>query len=155
MSLSPEIEKLRKVAEEMFEAIDNLKFESDEQPKAGQKKIIDLSKLVGSDVLCQFKDNIDDDWEEIYAPVKGGNTDDRYRDGEGSHWDKCRVAYNIWQPHMTDEQPIPDGYMVELMYNGGIKTEALESSGWAWAEMDIKAYRVVGVADGYKHEWEE
>jgi len=154
MSLQQDLDNLKKIAGDLFKAIDKMKTARPENVST-KPKIIDLSMLVGSDVLCQFSDN-DNDWERLYARLKQIDKDSYpfIDDGFGGDWRLCRVAYNHWQAYMTDEQPIPDGYMVELMYDGGIDTEALESSGWAWAEMDIKAYRVTGVADGYIHPWE-
>jgi len=156
MILQQDLDNLKKIANQMFKAIDNMKTTRLENVSP-EPKIIDLSMLVGSDVLCQFSDK-QSEFGEWYSKLE--SIDDCYNSIDRLTWAYCRVAYDIWQPHMTDEQPIPDGYMVETRDAIGIRP-AVKSSKVYWGKINRSEasrifyyYRVVGKADGYKHEWE-
>jgi len=119
------------------------------KPQA-KAKVIDMSYLVGSDVLCEFGDN-----EEVFFIDLLSKIDDSgyiRRNGQVG-WKHCRPVFNLWQVHTGDTQPVPDGLMVEVVLRNKGRIKARESEVIKWATVgigdDIIHYRVVGMAEGW------
>ena len=120
------------------------------------KKVIDLSMLVGSGIDCEFSDDND-----FSCPAIGDLEliSDDYKKRTGSLWKFCRVRQS---PHVHfwgggDKCPIPDGLMVTLRIlsaTGRINPYTLEDyNSFEWNK--VIGFEILGVADGWRHEWEE
>lgn len=120
------------------------------------KKVIDLSCLVNG-VDCEF-------WNSSQRHF--GNLDEvSYDCGElqfigcGESWDFCQPRMNHWHNWQGGECPVPEGYVVEVLFRGGhFSAEDPCATDWNWKHdsysSDIIAFRVLRVAENYCMPWE-
>ena len=119
-----------------------------------QDKIIDMSCLVGSDILCEFfithNQAVIDRLIEIREdkPNKFVTDDDVY--------DNCRVMQNYWHSWQGGDNPLPEGLEVEVLLKEGTVQSGYttETYSWNWCNdmTDIIAFRVLGTTKGWKYE---
>ena len=116
-------------------------------------KKIDHSMLVGSRVLCEFSET-DGRWYGGF--LVGADKCIRYADNAGDWWSHIRVAHDYIHAHTGTEQPIPDGYLVEMQVydrSNDLKkclSGTVESSRVIWEDVYLAAFRVVGIAEGWE-----
>lgn len=125
------------------------------------KKVIDMSQVVGSDTLCVpragfFLDHDDVD-EHIGSRVFYSN----YIREDEDEWDisNIEVAEGIWQS-CANNLVIPDGLVVDVQY--------LHSDGYLRIKKNVKsgewligfsvthiltAIKITGVQEGYRYAW--
>lgn len=141
------------------------------RPKA-EKKIIDLSTCVGSDIDMEFADSINvndlgfcltDTLNEDNTQLKGLYISKRELRG----FEQCRVRQDHWHSWQGGECPLPDGLAIEIRtreksttsYNA--KSYNMSAWGWKWNHPkrdnsgDIIAFKVLGPADGWCYSWDK
>ena len=125
-----------------------------------KKKIIDLLKMVGSDIDCEFA-SMSNNFYRWASKLKEIN--DYYVSEAGAGYHCCRIRENHWHSWQGGECPLPEGLYIEVIFRNGEEgdTEGYYNSGWNinWHHQsgtyDIIAFKVIGVADGWKYEWDE
>ena len=141
------------ITDEMIETLEAGEDVLLKAPKP-KKKIIDLSKVVGRDVDCEFTDIGLTDWYvfELKAITNG---DFIYETVNGSYA-VCRIRQDKWMYHCYQKhQPIPDGLAIQIIDNDNISLKfVLERNSHDVDWPEVTAYRVLGVAEGYRYEWE-
>ena len=132
------------------------------EPKP-KNKIIDLSKMVGSDIDMEFWDTL----PSIYVGKLEKILDlspKQYCRKNGINFDNCRVRQDHWHHWTGGECPLPEGLIITVKFLGGAEYDYLAYSNLQWVEKfedgrrsgnNIIAFKVIGVADGYRYEWEE
>lgn len=122
-------------------------------------KPVDLSVLIKSGIDCEF-------WGTNYhTPLIGKLTDidnlnTRYckDNSDKGYWDRCQPRLNHWHNWQGDDCPLPDGFMVQVIYRDGDR-DTLESSRLHWTHYssveDIIAFKVLRLTEGYCYPWEK
>ena len=113
-------------------------------------KKIDHSMLVGTDVLCQFKDE-DDCWLDWYCRLSTIKTQNsRFYIGEdGACYDEIRVAFDIPQVHTGDKCPVPEGYEGKVKFKKGDEwTEVYDLTVIDWS--NVISWMATGIAEGWE-----
>lgn len=122
---------------------------------------IDMSPIVGSNILCQFCDAEGELWQygflDTNATSLGDGRKTRCVSTSGRTYNNVRVAENYihnWGGGKFGGV-LPHGLIVRVFHRGGnITTNIVESFIWEWnenwPERDIIAFEVVG----QKHGWE-
>jgi len=110
------------------------------------KKVIDLSVLIDSQIDCTH------DLLEGYGPLDDSWTEESLCEARVVP----RTKYiHAWQ---GGECPLPEGFMVKVWFrNDGDYPRTVESHYLEWRHldvMDIIAFEVLGLADGYVMPWE-
>ena len=128
--------------------------ESSDMFVPNQDKIIDMSCLIGSDILCEFfithNQAVIDRLIEIREdkPNKFVTDDDVY--------DNCRVMQNYWHSWQGGDNPLPEGLEVEVLLKEGTVQSGYttETYSWNWCNdmTDIIAFRVTGVLKEFKYD---
>jgi len=124
-----------------------------------QDKIIDMSCLVGSDIDCEFYSNVDDEWK-ISKLTKMHNQGFQYLDSTNSYKSKCRVRQDHWHSWQGgDKCPLPEGLDCKFKFRGlhdaeGYSHSVNSDNSWQHtdSDLDIIAFKVLGIAEGYKYE---
>ena len=137
---------------------------SEDNFKPKEKNIIDLGKMVGSDIDMEFADN--NAWFIDYL-IEIINTDINnsypYVTKKRKSIAKCRIRENHWHFWQGGECPLPEGLEIEIMYRCGEAEESLIlyhrriwSNNWLHnsEKYDIIAFKVLGTADGWSYEYE-
>ncbi len=117
--------------------------------KVKKPKIIDLSPLVGSDVICSFADSLDDLSKEMFLG-RLSKTTFRYVDHKTAPWNHCRPLLNHPQVYMGGDWPIPTGYHVEWYDDENDQWVSVDH-----CQMKGSVYRVTGILPGYIEPWQE
>lgn len=112
------------------------------------KKVIDMSKVVGTDTLCEFS-----------KPSKQGII--RYYSGKSIEQMNVpfKVAEDIWQS-TANNLVIPDGLIVDFEYFDYVEGLCAKSSFPSenireyQCHFDVTAIKVTGVQEGYRYAWE-
>lgn len=128
------------------------------------KQIVDLSKIVGSHVLCEFSDN-GGSWM-IGKLDRTCLANPGFRESSGYIFEHCRI-YQGWQAWVEPgDCPLPKGVAYEVMVADSIQGKAvtdfrkinLESTGpcWRWEKtrVQIVAYKPTGLLPNYRYSWE-
>ena len=122
------------------------------------KKVIDLSLLVKSQIDCEFSDEGDTSWSvgmlsNIHARGEYSYTCEQFHE-----WVYCRprmLRRNAWQ---GGKCPLPEGFLIALQFRGDsymITTNYIDINWTHEGEaLDIIAFEVLGLADGYVMPWE-
>ena len=126
------------------------------EPKP-KKKIIDLSKMVGSDIDMEFWDTL----PSIYVGKLEKILDlspKQYCRKNGINFDNCRVRQDHWHSWQGGECPLPEGLKGEIKNReGSIQSytfSAIPDKRWLsdGANNNIIAFKVLGVAGGWRYE---
>ena len=123
-----------------------------------EKKIIDLSKMVGSDILCEFS-NSGNQWS-INKLTEIDEDQGYYYYDSYDYFYKCRIMQDHFHSWQGGECPLPEGLIVEIRYIDhldGEYTEIEEKIVKNYQMIDwsmVIAFKVLGAADGYCYEWE-
>ncbi len=135
-------------------------------------KPIDMSVLVGSDVLCEFSDQIDPEiWQgflhSMYPPEDGKKDPCEFYAREIQEtWFVCKPILNHWISNAEGNLVLPDGLMVDFKivalgrqiekgwtYQNNIWTKDCPNYSWGFTHEnitdDIIAVRITGLAEGY------
>tara|TARA_R110002074_G_scaffold56936_1_gene140229 strand:+ start:76 stop:633 length:558 start_codon:yes stop_codon:yes gene_type:complete len=127
------------------------------------QKVIDLSVLIDSQIDCEFKDDISERTTigkllEItngdYYPYTTGNSADKY-------YGQCQPRIYHKHAWLGGECPLPEGFMVKVTFRNAklaIGDEVVADELY-WrrmgSDLDIIAFEVLGLADGYVMPWEQ
>lgn len=120
-----------------------------------QLKPVDLSVLIESGIDCEF-------WEEENKVWVGKLTEIMPCDysvykTESGFYNFCRPRMNHWHVWLGDDCPLPEGFMVEVIYRDGDR-DTLESSKLHWtcysSVEDIIAFKVLRLTEEYCYLWE-
>jgi hypothetical protein len=122
------------------------------------KKVIDLSCVVGSGIDCEFSDN---DQDYSIGCLTNINNKNKYKFSFGNgdiNFKYCRIRQSphvhFWQG--AEKCPLPDGLKVRLVFHEHGFYERFIITGqdeFKWQY--VIGFEVLGVADGYRYEWEE
>jgi len=127
-----------------------------------QDKIIDMSCLVGSDIDCELG---------YPAPYTSGYTitklkviveergEIKYNNG-CQNYSTCRVRQDHWHSWQGgDKCPLPEGLDCKFKFRGlhdaeGYSHSVNSDNSWQHtdSDLDIIAFKVLGIAEGYKYE---
>ena len=120
------------------------------------KKVIDLSVLIGSDIDCEF---LYDTGLIVLGQLKRIDKYGCYHSAANdSPSPRCHIRQDKWMSWQGGSKPVPDGLKVTVITRDGeqhllhLTHLDWENRGW---DNDIIAFKVLGVADGWKYEWEE
>lgn len=130
-----------------------------------QKKVVDLSVLIGSGIDCDFGmiSNDGSISQCMIAPLVGINLKARckYEAMFGDSYEVCRPRMDHWHSWQGGECPLPEGFKVVFVFRNGTDSALLSNSvvhEWEYDEQphnhDIIAFRVIGLADDYCYPWE-
>ena len=121
-------------------------------------KKIDLSCIVGSQVLCEFSEGRNyDDWNIVdflesiddYGAYHAVNCCAEYK--------RCSIKRDIWFANPNGKLVLPDGLNLDLTLRGGIEMTGI-SDEFSFTfdkespEVDIIAVKVTDVAEGWSYE---
>ena len=101
-----------------------------------QSKPIDLSPLVGSDVLCEFGHGV-----KRFGFLKEVSAHGEFIDEAYNLWAQCRPVMNKWMA-VDKDMFIPEGLDSTVVYVGG------------WVS-EIKLVKFTGRKEGYLWPWED
>ena len=127
------------------------------------QKVIDLSVLIDSQIDCEFKDDISERTtigklleitNDDYYPYTTGNSADKY-------YGQCQPRIYHKHAWLGGECPLPEGFMVKVTFRNAklaIGDEVVADELY-WrrmgSDLDIIAFEVLGLADGYVMPWEQ
>ena len=142
----------------------NLECRKDNWRISPTKKVIDLSVLIGSEVLCVFFDpstpsSTTGKLKEVRGSAYVSNNINS--SGRPEYARACKPLLNHKHAWQGNKCPLPEGFMVKVWYRGGGESVRPIASGnglyWAWnyKPSDIIAFEVLGLADGYVMPWEQ
>mgnify|MGYP003660639748 CR=1 FL=1 len=127
------------------------------------KKVIDLSVLIGSEVLCVFFDpstpsSTTGKLKEVRGSAYVSNNINS--SGRPEYARACKPLLNHKHAWQGNKCPLPEGFMVKVWFrDNDVAPEVGEASEYCWAscnaERDIIAFEVLGVVDGYAMPWEQ
>lgn len=128
-----------------------------------EKKIIDLSVVIKSGIDCVFLNPVQfTSGYKFYDKLSCIGNDSIeglfYKDSQGRSFRYCSIRQNQWFAWLGGERPLPEGLNVQVIdRNGSNKSGEPVEFDWKYkgTHIDIIAFKVLGVADGYKYEWEE
>lgn len=126
--------------------------------RKSQKKAVDLSVLVSSQIDCEFRTGTKSAIGVLTGFI-GAKADkfiqlDKVCDIE---WQECRPRLNHWHSWQGGDCPLPEGLAVEVMFRLGQTTNHRYMDGrWSHVDSggDIIAFKVTGLADGWTWPWE-
>ena len=125
------------------------------------KKVIDLSVLIESGIDCEFDDRGNTSAIAKLETITTSRVDEAslYISAKGVYWDRCRPRMNHKHAWLGGECPLPEGFMVMPHYRKPLKLRVpVMATDLLWGnwggDLDIIAFEVLGVADGYVMPWE-
>ena len=133
------------------------------------KKVIDLSVLIESGVLCVFFDpSTPSSATGKLKEIRGSAyvSDNRVSSGKHVSSRACKPLMNHIHAWQGGECPVPEGFVVKVWYRHGISSicshvkEHNKATNLRWTSdsfetADIIAFEVLGLADGYVMPWEQ
>lgn len=148
-----ELEDRVQVLEEIVAGLHNITI-----PEPKYKKIIDLSKVVGSDIDCEF---LRPDGSLIginkLTNICGDGINETY-ESSGIYTTKCRIRQDHWHSWQGGSCPLPEGLEIELLFRGGKHEKLTDYIYDRWSDdddnYDIIAFKVLCTAPGYKYKFE-
>jgi len=127
------------------------------------KKVIDLSVLIDSEVLCVFFDpSTPSSATGKLKKIRGSAayvSNNRDSSGMPVSSRACKPLMNHIHAWQGGECPLPEGFMVKVWYrDDSVRGDMCSHFNWKWsykaAGSDIIAFEVLGVDDGYVMPWE-
>lgn len=125
-------------------------------------KIIELSCIVGSHILCEFKNADDDSWRRIdfLTDVRTGG---EFSSSRGELWDQCRIMQGYWNVPQGGNVNFPEGLMIDVRMrrdnvaqNSCRRIRTDESFTDICHKMvqgySIASFKIVGTVGGYKYD---
>tara|TARA_B110000091_G_C13726464_1_gene437071 strand:+ start:108 stop:680 length:573 start_codon:yes stop_codon:yes gene_type:complete len=142
----------------------NLKCRKDNWRIKSTKKVIDLSVLIESEVLCVFFDQSTP--SSATGKLKNIRGSAAYvsnnRDSSGMPVSSraCKPLMNHKHAWQGGECPLPEGFKVQVcMRSNSVIGDMCSHFNWKWsykaAGSDIIQFEVLGLADGYVMPWEQ
>tara|TARA_R110002126_G_scaffold281182_1_gene428879 strand:+ start:39 stop:560 length:522 start_codon:yes stop_codon:yes gene_type:complete len=120
------------------------------------KKVIDLSVLIDG-IDCEFS-KFGNAWY-VAKLIDISRSNDAFSDKGGYTWKYCRPRMNHIHAWQGGECPLPEGFMVMLTLREGTKITHSSKTKLTWEHdcgyVDIIAFEVLGLADGYVMPWEQ
>lgn len=126
-----------------------------------QRKVIDMSVLVGREVDCEFWDGTSGVPKYGYLEVLAEQVTFPYGLFNSSMFKHCTPRMNKWMHHDGGECPVPEGFEIKVKYrNGDFAQGDIYPDSWPDQENeindnDIAAYMITGKLDDYRYEWED
>lgn len=122
---------------------------------------VDLSVLIASGIDCEF---IDPNYGHTHIHINmlsHISGDHYYIDTTTLSYNKCKPRMNHWHAWNRGDCPLPEGLTFELRFRNGSVHESIlgvNDIRWCYSKrdtaMDIIAFKVTGLADGYCWPWE-
>jgi len=130
-----------------------------------EKKIIDLSTMIDSDIDMEFTNLIDFEIQPYHSAIGrltgfDISTNNNYAIHNGiNKFSKCRIRQKYWHSWNGGKRPIPEGLAGAIrLRNKSIAylntTDKWEHDG-VLTDCDIIAFWIDGTANDYKYEWEK
>lgn len=127
------------------------------------KKPVDLSVLIDSGIDCVMGDTLDDKVIGPLTHIDKCSVDEPYWDDINTAWTYCRPRLNHIHAWQGGDCPLPFNTMVRIHYRDYVRANEsyVKRAGDCYWEhrkephgLDIIAFEVVGLADGYCYPWE-
>lgn len=137
------------------------------EPPKPEFKYVDLECLIASGVDCEFKDELPEQWMVgRLISIDESRKEPYLTDME--KYEQCRPRLNHWYSWQGGECPLPEGLLLHIQYrDSNIHTHIKNYTGIGWTynrqgslhqdaspEDDIIAFKITGLADGWKYPWE-
>lgn len=139
---------------------------SEEYRRIPTKKPVDLSVLIESGIDVETSEYPDFRRRcigELRSIDKSPHS--KYPYYKLGDWDfdaiYCRPRMNHWHAWQGGECPLPEGVVADAVYRDGEIRKGIFVKAWNWEHkqstsmtVDIIAFKVIGLADGYSWPWE-
>ena len=122
-----------------------------------QRKVIDMSPMIGSGLLCSFSDPL----------IVSNNCISQltgfyglYVNGDGKAWKICTPLLNHWyaSPEGWDKCPIPEGFEIEYLKDDNGYASRTSGSYQLWntySWIGVIMFRIIRKLDDYIYPWEQ
>jgi hypothetical protein len=126
------------------------------------KKVIDLSVLIESEVLCVFFDqSTPSSATGKLKKIRGSAayvSNNRDSSGMPVSSRACKPLMNHKHAWQGGDCPLPEGFMVDVIFRDGSKGFNMTTCTLRWSceavNSDVIQFEVLGLADGYVMPWE-